>query len=137
MEQKFIGWREYVSLPKLKLIDIKAKIDTGAKTSAIHAEEIEYCTINNKKYVKFVFVEDGGKKHRLKALFIEERKIRSSTGQETIRPIIKVQIKMGLELFNVEVSLINRDLMGFKMLIGRDALKNNFLINPSKSFLLK
>jgi len=137
MEQQFIGWREFVTLPKLNLSDIKAKIDTGAKTSAIHAEEIEFITLRSKKYVKFIFVSENGKRHRLKAPFIEERRIKSSTGQETIRPIIKVKMQLGQLEYEIELSLINRDLMGFKMLIGRDALKNKFLINPSKSFLLK
>lgn len=137
MDYEVIGWREYVSLTSFKLNDIKAKIDTGAKTSALHAEELEYVTIDHKKYVKFVFTYDDGTKKRIKARFIEERSVKSSTGQTTIRPVVKCKIKMGKLEFDIELTLINRDLMGFKMLIGRDALHHRFMINPSKSFLLK
>lgn len=137
MEFQTIGWREYIDIPSMKLAGIKAKIDTGAKTSALHAENIEVVTIENKKYVKFVFSDDKGHEKKVKARFIEERKIKSSTGQSTVRPVVKAKIKMGKEEFEIELTLINRDLMGFKMLIGRDALKHQFLINPSKSYLLK
>jgi hypothetical protein len=137
MDLTLIGWREFVALPELKLKNIKAKIDTGAKTSALHAEDIEYLTFNNKKYVKFVYKTEEGQRKKLKARFIEERTIKSSTGQTTLRPVVKVKIKMGLNEFDIELTLINRDLMGFKMLIGRDALNNKFVINPSKSFLLR
>jgi hypothetical protein len=137
METELVGWREYVSLTSFKLNDIKAKIDTGAKTSALHAEEIEYIQVQNKKYVKFVFTNEAGVKKKIKARFIEEREIKSSTGQKTIRPVVKAKIKMGKLEFDIELTLINRDLMGFKMLIGRDALHHKFLINPSRSFLLK
>ena len=137
MEFQMIGWREYIDIPTMKLTDIKAKIDTGAKTSALHAENIEIVTIENKKYVKFIFTDDSGHEKKVKARFIEERIIKSSTGQKTLRPVVKAKIKMGKEEFDIELTLINRDLMGFKMLIGRDALKHQFLINPSKSYLLK
>lgn len=137
MELVLIGWREFVDLTTMKLNGIKAKIDTGAKTSALHAEDIEYFTKDGKKYVKFVFRNENGKKRTIKSKFIEERSVKSSTGQTTIRPVVKTKIKMGSKEFEIELTLINRDLMGFKMLIGRDALNNHFLINPSKSYLLK
>jgi len=137
MELQFIGWRENVDLTTMKLNNIKAKIDTGAKTSALHADNIEYYTLNHKKYVKFTFTNEDGKVKKIKAPFLEERSIKSSTGQTTIRPVVKTKIKMGLEEFEIELTLINRDLMGFKMLIGRDALAHRFIINPSKSYLLK
>jgi hypothetical protein len=137
MEYEFVGWREWVSLPTLDLKDLKAKIDTGAKSSALHAEEIEYVTIKNKKFVQFVVIDDSGKKIKVKAPFLEERMVKSSTGQTTLRPVVKTKIIMGLSVFNIELTLINRDLMGFKMLIGRDALHGRFFINPSKSYLLK
>lgn len=137
MDQILLGWREHIHLTSIKLSNIKAKIDTGAKTSALHAEDIEHITLNGKKYVKFKFTYEDGTEKKLKAPFIEERAVKSSTGQTTIRPVVKTKIKMGLLEFDIELTLINRDLMGFKMLIGRDALSNRFLINPSKSYLLK
>lgn len=132
----FVGWRETVSLPKFKLKDLRAKIDTGAKTSALHADNIEVITVNGKKIVKFLFITEEGKHLTIKSPFIEERSIRSSNGDKTVRPVIKTEIKMGNELFEIEVTLIKRDMMGFKMLIGREALNGRFVINPAKHNLL-
>lgn len=134
---EFVGWRETVSLPLFKLLNLKAKIDTGAKTSALHADDIEYVVENGKKFVKFVIVTDDGKVKKIKTRFLEEREIKSSTGQKTIRPVVKTIIRMGRNEFEIEITLINRDLMGFKMLIGREALNGRFLINPARSNLLK
>ena len=137
IELEFVGWREIVSLPKFKLLDLKAKIDTGAKTSSLHADEIEYITERGKKLVRFMFVNEDGKKKYIKAPFIEERAVKSSTGHKSIRPVVRTSIKMGHTEFEIEVTLINRDLMGFKMLIGREALNGRFLINPARANLLK
>ena len=134
---EFVGWRETVSLPLFKLLNLKAKIDTGAKTSALHADDIEYVVENGKKFVKFIIVSDDGKIKKIKTRFLEEREIKSSTGQKTIRPVVKTMIRMGKSEFEIEITLINRDLMGFKMLIGREALNGRFLINPARSNLLK
>ena len=136
-ECTFVGWREEVSLPLFKLKNLKAKIDTGAKTSALHADNIEIITINGKKVVKFLFTSEDGKQQIIKSPFIEERAIKSSNGDKTIRPVVMTEIKMGKERFKIEVTLINRGMMGFKMLIGREALIGRFLINPSKHNLLK
>jgi len=136
-EFEFVGWRESVSLPQFKLIDIKAKIDTGAKTSALHADDIEFITIKGKKFVRFSIETEDGKKKHIESRFLDEREIKSSTGQKTIRPVVKTTIRMGKSEFEIEITLINRDLMGFKMLIGREALNGRFLINPARSYLLK
>lgn len=133
----FVGWREEVSLPKFKLKGLRAKIDTGAKTSALHADKIEIYHEDGKKVVRFMFVNEEGKNQWIKCPFIEERYIKSSNGEKTLRPVVKTEIKMGKELFEIELTLINRDLMGFKMLIGREALNGRFLINPAKHNLLK
>ena len=136
-EFEFVGWRESVSLPQFKLIDIKAKIDTGAKTSALHADDIEFFTFKGKKFVRFSIETEDGKKKHIESRFLDEREIKSSTGQKTIRPVVKTTIRMGKSEFEIEITLINRDLMGFKMLIGREALNGRFLINPARSYLLK
>jgi hypothetical protein len=136
MEFILIGWRELVSLSQFKLFNIKAKIDTGAKTSALHAENIEYITIKGKSYVRFIVEQEDGKSITIKSPLIEERDVKSSTGHKTRRPVVKTKIQMGKDIFEIEITLINRDLMGFKMLIGRDALGGNYFINPQKSYLL-
>ncbi len=137
VEYKYVGWREEVSLPLFKLKNLKAKIDTGAKTSALHADNIEFITVKGKKYVKFLFTAEDGEQQTIKSPFIEERSIKSSNGDKTIRPVVMTEIKMGKERFKIEVTLINRGMMGFKMLIGREALIGRFLINPAKHNLLK
>ncbi|NOT77756.1 MAG: hypothetical protein HOP07_01990 [Bacteriovoracaceae bacterium] len=134
---EFVGWREEVSLPDFKLKNLKAKIDTGAKTSALHADNIEIVSVKGKKFVKFTFTSESGEHHTIKSPFIVERSIRSSNGDKTIRPVVKTEIKMGKHCFDIEVTLINRGMMGFKMLIGREALIGRFLINPAKHNLLK
>lgn len=134
---EFVGWRETVSLPKFKLKDLRAKIDTGAKTSALHADNIEYITLKGEKYVRFLLITEDGKNHLIKSPLVDVRSIKSSNGDRTIRPVVKTEIVMGHHRFDIEVTLINRDLMGFKMLIGREALNGRFLINPAKHNMLK
>jgi len=137
MKYQVIGWLEHVSLPSFELNQIKAKIDTGAKTSALHAEDIEYITINNKQFVDFSVMQDDGKKRNVRVLFVGERRIKSSTGQVTVRPLVNVIIKMGSQEFDIELTLINRSQMKFKMIIGRDALHHRFIVDPAESYLLK
>lgn len=136
-ELDFVGWRETVCLPKFKLKDLRVKIDTGAKTSALHADHIEFINVKGVRFVRFLFITEDGEHHIIKSPLIEERSIRSSNGDKTIRPVVRTEIKMGHHNFEIEVTLINRGLMGFKMLIGREALNGRFLINPAKHNMLK
>lgn len=135
-----IGWREYVSLPKLKVKGIKVKVDTGAATSALHAEDIFIFNEDGKKKVIFTIYPKQGnkiKKVHAEAELIEMRHIRSSTGHVTERPVIRTVIKIGEEeAYEIDITLVNRDIMGFRMLLGRKALKKKFLVHPGKSFLL-
>lgn len=133
-----VGWKEFVCLTKFKLHNVRAKIDSGAKTSALHADNIEYIIIKGEKYVRFLYTDDDGIKHLLKSPHIEDRIIKSSNGEKTLRPVIKTNLQIGMKIFEIEITLINRDMMGFKMLIGREALKaGKFLINPAKQNLIK
>lgn len=132
-----IGWREQVSLPDFKIKSLKAKIDTGAKTSALHADQIDILTVKGKKVVKFLFTTEDGEQRTIKSPLIDQRIIKSSNGEKTLRPVVKTTLKMGSTLFEIEVTLINRDMMGFKMLIGREALNGRFIIHPAKYNLLK
>lgn len=136
---KIIGWREWVSLPELKIHRIKVKVDTGATTSAIHAEDIKIFRRGQKRFVRFSvhpFQRSNKVKIQCRAELVEKRKIKSSTGHESMRPIICTNIKIGEDIWPIEVSLVNRDVMGFRMLLGRRALRSRFLVNPSRSFLI-
>ena len=134
-----IGWREWLSLPELKIKNIKAKIDTGAKTSALHAFDIEIIKKGKKKFVNFkIHPEQRNQKKVIKTQseLIEQRLVKNSGGKVTLRPVIITEIKLGPLKWNIEITLVNRDEMGFRMLLGRDAIKNFLLVNPGKSFLI-
>jgi len=137
-EKTILGWREWVHLPSLTKFPIKAKIDTGARTSALHARNIEIHKRLNHSWVTFELVPSikMNKPIHVKAQLVEYRTVKSSSGHKAPRPVIRTTIKMGAEEFEVELTLVNRGLMGFRMLIGRRALKKRFFINPSRSFLL-
>lgn len=134
-----IGWREWIHLPELTKRMIKAKIDTGARTSAIHAEDIKIFRRGQKRFVRFKLLPDQKSDRKSKIVemeMVEKRKVRSSIGHESVRPVVKTELKIGEFLFPIELTLVNRDIMGFRMLIGREALKESFLIDPQKSFLV-
>jgi hypothetical protein len=133
-----VGWREWIFLSDLSRQKIKAKIDTGARTSALHAEEIEIFKRGNKKWVRFIILPVQKSKEKMKhveAELIESRMVRSSVGTETIRPVIATNIQIGNYVYPIELTLVNRDIMGFRMLIGRQALKDRFIIDPGDSFV--
>ncbi len=133
------GWREWAQLPELGVEQIKAKVDTGAKTSSIHAFDLVTFTHQGMDYVQFdvhPFQENDLITHRCKAPLIDHRWITSSTGHRQRRFIISTILKIGEFSYPIELSLANRDEMGFRMLIGRNALKGQILVDPSHSFLL-
>jgi hypothetical protein len=134
-----IGWREWLGFPELGIKNIKAKIDTGARTSALHAFDIEPFVKKGKKYVAFKvhpFQKDWKSVTRCVAEMVDERSIKDSGGRSSMRPVISTRIKIGELSWMIEVTLINRDEMGFRMLIGREAIRGHLLVNPGNSFLL-
>ncbi|MBX3021201.1 MAG: RimK/LysX family protein [Bdellovibrionales bacterium] len=134
---KKIGWREWVGLPDLGIEAIKVKVDTGARTCALHATKIKYLRIGEERWVSFVVTTQLNPHHgvRTRARLIEKRRVKSSLGHSTLRPVIMTSLKLGEETWPVEVTLVNRDPMGFRMLLGRQALKGRFLVHPARSFL--
>ncbi len=135
-----VGWREWVSLPELGIDRIKAKIDTGARSSALHAHEIRFVRKGKRRLVRFrvyphqkddrAFVEAEGE-------WLEERKVRSSSGSQSIRPVIRTTLELGGRRWPIELTLTRRDAMGFRLLLGRQALKGRCLVDPGRSFLTK
>ncbi len=133
-----IGWREWVSLPELNIDSIKAKVDTGARTSALHVSNIKIFKRTNK--VNFTIHPVQRHWHPVvnaTAIMVGKRSIKSSNGESTIRPVIETILKIGKKLYSIEVTLVNRDLMGFRLLLGRSAIKNRYLVDSGKSFLLE
>ena len=138
MARKVIGWVEKVSLPDLQIGRIKAKADTGARTSALHAENIRvHLRENGHREVSFTFhpVRDDDKGVRITCPLKENRMVKSSTGATTLRPVISTTLKIGGFAKKIEITLINRSFMGFPMLLGRTALRQ-FLVDPRHSYLL-
>jgi hypothetical protein len=132
-----IGWREWVALPDLGIPAIKAKIDTGARSSALHAYDLHFFRRGGRHMVRF-------KVHRLQrdtkqvveavAPLIEKREVKNSGGQTTIRPVILTTLEMMDKKWTIELTLVRRDEMGFRMLLGRQAVRERFLVDAGRSF---
>ena len=137
-EKKIIGWREWIYLPDLGIKTIKAKIDTGARSSALHAYDLKIEKIGKKEFAKFKVhpdQNDNKKFKRCSAEIIEYRKVKSSNGQTELRPVIMSTVYLHNEAWETEITLTNRDQMGFRMLLGRASFKKRFLVDVSKSYL--
>ncbi len=138
--KRVIGWREWVSLPDLGIKKIKVKVDSGARTSALHAEDIHQYRAHGKNMLRFKVapLQGTGKGSKVvHAEMIGRKVIKSSIGVYTRRPTIRTEIKIGLYNYPIKITLINRDVMGFRMLLGREALRKRFVIDVSRSYLQK
>ena len=133
------GWREWASLPDFGVDAIKAKIDTGAKTSALHAKRVRQINHDGYDCVEF-FLQP--RQHESKpqvfcvAPLLDRRVIRSSNGDEEERFVVEARLRLGDREFLTPVSLADRRHMEFRLLIGRDALRGRFTVDPEGSFLL-
>ncbi len=140
MTKKFIiGREEWCSLPKLGLPAVKIRVDSGAKTSALHAFNIHCYEEEGKSYAKFdVHPIQNNRKIMLRCVapVIDRRAIKSSNGEVEKRVVIVTPIKLGEEVWNIEITLTNRDSMGYRMLLGREAMQNRVLVDPDASFLI-
>lgn len=137
-KKKIIGWREWARLPDLGVERIKAKIDTGARTSALHAFRITPFSKYGAAYVRFVLHPLQRKKTPevpCVALVIDFRRVTDSGGRTEERYVIRTTLKIGKTQWPVEFTLTNRDQMGFRMLIGRQALRRRYMVDPSRSFI--
>ena len=137
-ELTIVGWKEWVSLPDLGIKKIKAKVDSGAKTSSLHAKDMSYYQKEGRQFVRFTVgptnkAELGYKE--IAAEVLEYRKIKSSNGQVELRPVIVTQIQFQDKKWLAEITLTDRENMRFPMLLGRQAMKGRFLVNPGKSYL--
>jgi hypothetical protein len=138
--KSLIGWREFCDMPALGLSRVRAKIDTGARTSALHAEDIKFITRSGVRFVKFKvrpFDEDKSVIKSCAAPLVTERIIISSNGEREKRPVISTNIKIGPHVFVTEITLTARHEMNFPMLLGRRALRaGRFVVEPAKSYLI-
>ena len=132
-----IGWREWVGLPGLGIKTIKAKVDTGARSSSLHAFDLEEFERDGDKWVRFKLhpVQRGNEKIvEAEAKVLEFRSVRSSSGNVAMRPVIVTSVELLGITWPVELTLANRDEMGFRMLLGREAFRRRFLVDAGKSY---
>lgn len=132
-----IGWREWVSLPDLGIELIKAKVDTGARSSSLHAYHVNTFERASEQWVRFS-VHPVQKSSRevvvAEAKIVEHRSVRSSSGKSTMRPVIITNLSLLGHSWKVQLALANRDEMGFRMLLGREAFRQRFLVDAGSSY---
>ena len=132
-----IGWREWVGLPDFGIRHIKAKVDTGARSSSLHAFDLEEFERDGASWVRFQVHPVQRKKTRtvsVEAKVLELRSIRSSSGKASMRPVIVTNMKLLGITWPVELTLASRDEMGFRMLLGRTAIRRRFLVDAGRSY---
>lgn len=134
-----VGWREWVGLPGLDIGAIKAKIDTGARSSSLHAYDMKRFRRRGVSMIRFKvhpLQRDFRTVVESEAKLVDLRKVRSSSGAQTLRPVIVTPLELGGRSWEIEVTLVRRDEMGFRMLLGRQALRGQVLVDPGGSFLV-
>ena len=132
-----IGWREWVGLPDLGINTIKAKVDTGARSSSLHAYDVHEFLRDGEIWVRFKVhpvQRNSDKEVQTESKVLEKRSVRSSSGKATLRPVIITNIKLLGQSWPVELTLANRDEMGFRMLLGREAFRGRFLVDAGGSY---
>ena len=133
---KVVGWRELVHLPELGLHGIPAKIDSGARTSSLHATILEEFERDGETFVRFsVDFAEPNVRQVCEAVHIDWRGVTSSNGETQRRRIIKTPLKIGQVRFRAEISLADRSDMRFPMLIGRSSLRRRFVVDSGHSWL--
>lgn len=133
-----LGWEEWVAMPDLGLPAIKAKVDTGARTSALHAVRIEPFGTEAKPQVRFIMhpdPDDPSIEVVCSARVKDKRQVTSSNGQTELRYVIQTKAKVGDKVLPIEISLTNRETMGYRMLLGRSAIQDDMSVRPTESFL--
>lgn len=132
-----IGWREWVSLPDLGVKAIKAKVDTGARSSSLHAIKQKIFKRDGEKWVRFQInpvQQKTENKVPAEAKIVDFRSVKSSNGTEEMRPVIYTHVKLLDIVWPIELTLSNRDEMGFRMLLGRQAFREKFYVDAGRSF---
>lgn len=134
-----IGSEEWCAFHSLRIPAVKARVDSGAKTSSLHASNIQPFEENGKAYVHFEVhpIQDNRSLTvKCTAELVARRQVKSSIGEKEQRHVIRTPVTLGNETWDIEVTLTNRDSMGYRMLLGREAMRGRMLVDPEASFLL-
>ena len=133
-----LGWREWVVLPSITPVAIKAKIDTGARTSALHAFDLSVTTVDGQPWAEFEVhpvQRSRASAARVVTPIVGYRKVKSSTGHSEERPVINTTVLVAGRELDIELTLTSRDAMGFRMLLGRSAIRRRFWVDAGRSYL--
>ena len=139
-EKTVVGNQEWCAFPDLNIPAVKARVDSGAKTSSLHAFNIKVFEKDGQDWIGFdIHPLQRNKKVNIycEALLIDKRMVKSSNGKGKRRYVIMTTLKLGEDPWPIELTLANRDSMGFRMLLGREAMKSRLMIDPDEKFLLK
>lgn len=133
-----LGWREWVSLLDFQQTSVKAKVDTGARTSALHAWCVEPFSREGQPWVRFgLHPRQGDTDYSIDccAPLLDQRQVTDSGGHREMRYVISTRLALGGREFTAEITLTDRENMRFRMLLGREAIKNLYLVDSGQSFL--
>lgn len=137
-KRKTIGWREWVAMPEFGVTEIKAKVDTGADNSSLHAFNIERYVEDGVEMVRFeIHPRQRKKKPSIDCIapVAAERKVKNPGGRSELRPVIRTTLIVAGERVEALVNLTTRDEMTFRMLLGRRTVRKHFLIDPGRSYV--
>ncbi|MDP9138932.1 MAG: RimK/LysX family protein [Pseudomonadota bacterium] len=132
------GWCEYVHLPELGIGPLLAKLDTGARSAALHAENMTVYLSDNQRRIRFDVPAETGS-HQVKRCDLalaDARRVRNAGGRSELRHVVETRIQLGQSDWVSHITLTDRTDMGAPMLLGRSTLRDRFLIHPGRSFLL-
>lgn len=133
-----LGWREWVGFPDHGVEWVKAKVDTGARTSSLHAFGLHRFEVEGRPWVRFEihpWQRSTADSVAVEVAVSDERLVKPSTGEPQLRPVVQMPVRIGDRVRSVEFTLTRRDTMGFRMLLGRQALRGHYLVDPGRSYL--
>lgn len=137
-EKSVLGWREWLGFPDIGIEQIKAKVDTGARTSCLHAFFVEPIERDGEAWIRFGIhpqQRDTSEEIVCEAPVKDQRAVRDSGGHEEVRYVIETAVTIGSEKHRIEVTLTDRDTMKFRVLLGRTAIREHYLVDSGRSYL--